>query len=170
MSYLRPLLVRNVKPEEILSRSTSRAAKKIDWIVVGNQRMGITSTWYQRPLVLRRTNHTPLLGREWEHIEVVELSSAIMTTKHVHLVTEDCHWSSVATLWPDGFDFNRWPFVSMEVKLVQIIQIVSIIPAKYVHAVFVGHCWVAMSWARPLPLFTDRVYLVPLILRNRILI
>jgi hypothetical protein len=91
-------------------------------------------------------NEVPLLFLEIVVVKVIQLLLPIMTSKHVHLVINDCARGPVPRSRPDVIrSFDPRPLVLGKVEFVKVILVVAIIASKDIHAVFVNYCRVGVS-------------------------
>ena len=70
-----------------------------------------------------------------------------MSTEKIHLVFQDCGRCSVSAFGPHTVATDLLPHVCLEVVFVKIVAVVSVIPAKDVHAVLENDTGMGVSWA-----------------------
>ena len=70
-----------------------------------------------------------------------------MATEKIHLVVKDSRRCSVSAFGPHAIATDLLPHVRLEVVFVKIVAVVSIIPAKHVHAVLENDAGVRVPWA-----------------------
>lgn len=108
--------------------------------------MGIPRTRFRCSLV---QDLGPRLLLETEGVEVVELFSAIMPTKEIQLVTDHCTCGPISRRWTCSFTIFDWcPSIANEVEPMQIVLVMAVIPAEYVHGVFKDNSSMAVSRRR----------------------
>ena len=73
-----------------------------------------------------------------------------MTPKKVHPIFKHGCRSSISWFWPDSISPDLLPVLIFEIILVQVVAIVTVIPSKDVHMVFVNYRWMWVSrwWSR----------------------
>ena len=106
--------------------------------------MWVSWRWHKHS---RQIDQSPCLRCEVEVVKIIQLPSTIMTPKKVHSIVENSGRCSVPALRPNAISSDLWPSIRFEVKLVQIISIMTIVAPKHIHVIFKNHGWVWVSWA-----------------------
>ena len=88
---------------------------------------------------------------EVEAVEVVELPCAVMPTKqkhHIFIYSGRCAISALGpyTISTICFHIDLAPLPGSKVEPVKIVSVMTIIPSKYVHAVFIDDSRMRMAW------------------------